>query len=46
MVTKEYPPMQGGVGRYAARLTKSLQKLGLEVYVLRSTISYAHSLII
>jgi hypothetical protein len=33
MVTTEYPPMQGGVGRYAARLTKSLQKLGLEVYV-------------
>jgi glycosyltransferase involved in cell wall biosynthesis len=25
--------MQGGVGRYAAKLTKSLQKLGLEVYV-------------
>lgn len=33
MVTTEYPPMQGGVGRYAAKLTKSLQKLGLEVYV-------------
>jgi glycosyltransferase involved in cell wall biosynthesis len=33
MVTTEYAPMQGGVGRYAARLTKSLQKLGLEVYV-------------
>jgi glycosyltransferase involved in cell wall biosynthesis len=25
--------MQGGVGRYAAKLTKSVQKLGLEVYV-------------
>ena len=33
MVTTEYPPMQGGVGRYAAKLTKSLQKVGLEVYV-------------
>jgi glycosyltransferase involved in cell wall biosynthesis len=34
MVTTEYPPMQGGVGRYTANLTKSLLKIGLEVYVL------------
>jgi glycosyltransferase involved in cell wall biosynthesis len=33
MVTTEYPPMQGGVGRYTANLTKALQKLGLDVYV-------------
>src|SRR5215471_16755062 len=34
MVTTEYPPMKGGVGRYTANLTKSLQKMGLEVYVI------------
>jgi glycosyltransferase involved in cell wall biosynthesis len=33
MVSTEYPPMQGGVGRYTANLTKSIQKAGLEVYV-------------
>jgi len=33
MVSTEYPPMQGGVGRYAANLTKSLRKIGFEVYV-------------
>jgi glycosyltransferase involved in cell wall biosynthesis len=33
MVTTEYPPMQGGVGRYTANLTRSLQKLGLDIYV-------------
>jgi glycosyltransferase involved in cell wall biosynthesis len=33
MVSTEYPPMQGGVGRYTANLTKSLRKLGLEVSV-------------
>lgn len=33
MVTTEYPPMQGGVGRYTANLTKSLRKIGVEVYV-------------
>ena len=37
MVTTEYPPMKGGVGRYTANLTKSLQKMGLEVmlYVMK-----------
>ena len=34
MVTTEYPPMQGGVGRYTENLTKSLRKEGLEVYIL------------
>ncbi len=34
MVTTEYPPMPGGVGRYTENLTKSLRKMGLEVYVL------------
>ena len=33
MVTTEYPPMQGGVGRYTANLTRALQKVGLDVYV-------------
>ncbi len=34
MVSTEYPPMKGGVGRYTENLTKSLRKEGLEVYVL------------
>jgi glycosyltransferase involved in cell wall biosynthesis len=33
MVTTEYPPMQGGVGRYSANLVTSLRKVGLEVLV-------------
>jgi glycosyltransferase involved in cell wall biosynthesis len=33
MVSTEYPPMTGGVGRYTSNLTKALLKLGLEVYV-------------
>jgi glycosyltransferase involved in cell wall biosynthesis len=33
MISTEYPPMKGGVGRYAYNLTKSMKKLGLEVYV-------------
>ena len=33
MVSPEYPPMPGGIGRYAANLTKELQKSKLEVYV-------------
>jgi glycosyltransferase involved in cell wall biosynthesis len=33
MVSTEYPPMQGGVGRYTFNLTKELRKIGLEVYV-------------
>lgn len=33
MVSTEYPPMQGGVGRYTANLIRSLRKAGLEVYV-------------
>jgi glycosyltransferase involved in cell wall biosynthesis len=33
MISTEYPPMQGGVGRYTSNLTKSLRKLGLEVSV-------------
>jgi glycosyltransferase involved in cell wall biosynthesis len=33
MVSTEYPPMQGGVGRYTFNLTKSLRNLGLEVKV-------------
>jgi len=34
MVSTEYPPMKGGVGRYTENLTRSLRKEGLEVYVL------------
>ncbi len=33
MVSTEYPPITGGVGRYTENLTKSLKKLGMEVYV-------------
>ena len=33
MVTTEYPPMQGGVGRYSANLVTALRKLGLDVFV-------------
>jgi glycosyltransferase involved in cell wall biosynthesis len=33
MVSTEYPPMPGGVGRYTANLTNQLRKAGLEVYV-------------
>ena len=33
MVSTEYPPMQGGVGRYTYNLTKALRKLGFEVNV-------------
>jgi glycosyltransferase involved in cell wall biosynthesis len=34
MVSTEYPPMNGGVGRYTANLTRELNKLGLQVQVL------------
>ena len=33
MVSTEYPPMKGGVGRYTYNLTKALRRLGLEVCV-------------
>ncbi|MFZ0514307.1 MAG: glycosyltransferase, partial [Candidatus Nitrosopolaris sp.] len=33
MVSTEYPPMQGGVGRYTFNLTKELRRIGLQVYV-------------
>ena len=33
MVCTEYPPMQGGVGRYTHNLVKSLHSNGLEVIV-------------
>ena len=33
MVSTEYHPMQGGVGRYTYNLTKDLRKLGLDVQV-------------
>ena len=34
MVSTEFPPMPGGVGRYTFNLTKGLQKLGHEVFVM------------
>jgi glycosyltransferase involved in cell wall biosynthesis len=34
MVSTEYPPMKGGVGRYTSNLVKALQNLGMEVYVI------------
>jgi glycosyltransferase involved in cell wall biosynthesis len=33
MVSTEYPPMLGGVGRYTHNLTRALRKLGNTVYV-------------
>ena len=34
MVSTEYPPMQGGIGRYTANLTKALLGLGINVHVI------------
>jgi glycosyltransferase involved in cell wall biosynthesis len=34
MVSTEYPPMNGGVGRYTANLTRELNKVGCHVQVL------------
>ncbi|MGN6630584.1 MAG: hypothetical protein ACTHKJ_12065, partial [Candidatus Nitrosocosmicus sp.] len=36
MVCTEYPPMQGGIGRYTFNLVKSLQKYDVKVNVLSS----------
>ncbi|HYY51058.1 MAG TPA: glycosyltransferase [Nitrososphaeraceae archaeon] len=33
MVSTEYPPMKGGVGRYTSNLVKALQNSGMEVHV-------------
>jgi len=33
MVSTEYPPMPGGVGRYTSNLTNELRKAGIDVYV-------------
>jgi glycosyltransferase involved in cell wall biosynthesis len=33
MVSTEYPPMKGGIGRYTSNLVKALQNLRMEVYV-------------
>jgi glycosyltransferase involved in cell wall biosynthesis len=33
MVSTEYPPMPGGIGRYTANLEESLKRIGVEVYV-------------
>jgi glycosyltransferase involved in cell wall biosynthesis len=33
MVSTEYPPMNGGVGRYTANLVSALRRIGIEVYV-------------
>jgi glycosyltransferase involved in cell wall biosynthesis len=34
MVSTEYPPMIGGVGRYTANLVSALRKSGMEVFVM------------
>lgn len=34
MVSTEYPPMPGGVGRYTKNLSLALKRLGAEVYVI------------
>lgn len=33
MISTEYPPLIGGIGRYSSNLTRALQKLGVHVYV-------------
>lgn len=33
MITTEYPPLIGGIGRYSSKLTRALQKLGVRVFV-------------
>jgi glycosyltransferase involved in cell wall biosynthesis len=33
MVSTEYPPMEGGVGRYTFNLTEELRRIGFEVYI-------------
>ena len=33
MVSTEFPPMKGGVGRYTYNLTNSLRKFGIDVFV-------------
>lgn len=33
MVTTEYPPMPGGVGRYTSNLALALKNLGIKVYI-------------
>ncbi|HET7642503.1 MAG TPA: hypothetical protein VFK40_03260, partial [Nitrososphaeraceae archaeon] len=33
MVSTEYPPMQGGVGRYTYNLVKALRSFNTQVYV-------------
>ena len=33
MVSTEYPPMPGGVGRYARNLVLALKRLGIRIYV-------------
>ena len=37
MVCTEYPPMQGGVGRYTHNLVKSLRSNNLDVIVVSSS---------
>jgi glycosyltransferase involved in cell wall biosynthesis len=36
MVSTEYPPMQGGVGRYSKKLVDALKNEGVEVFVVSS----------
>ncbi|MGB7677465.1 MAG: glycogen/starch synthase, partial [Nitrososphaeraceae archaeon] len=33
MVSTEFPPMFGGVGRYTKNLSEALKKLGVRVYI-------------
>jgi hypothetical protein len=33
MISTEYPPMQGGVGRYCQKLVNSLTEEGMDVFV-------------
>ena len=33
MVSTEYPPMQGGIGRYTNNLVNALRNIDIDVYV-------------
>jgi glycosyltransferase involved in cell wall biosynthesis len=37
MICTEYPPMQGGIGRYASNLVESLREYNIEINVLSSS---------
>lgn len=42
MVSVEYPPINGGIGRYTYNLTENLMKLGCEVYIVCNEKGHGH----